>query len=476
MKAGQKIFYLSLGDGLSKVLYFLSFVYLARVLGVEGYGVLEFSVSIVAYFLLLADSGMEIWGMRAIAQGQDFRLLIGKILPMKSLLALFSMVVLIGLLPFLPNYPSLKLILLLYGVSLFAQALSLKWVLMGQERYFNVGCGLALSQIIFALGVVITVKGSSQLVWVPIFKIVADLFLAGYFGGVVFLAEGWGHIPFTLTNALEVLRPSVTMGATQTLGILNYNFDTIILGLMLGPVAVGLYGAAYKPITAMLAIPLMVFLGLLPILSRAYMENEDFFRGIVFRLQKISALVILPCGVLATFSAPHIIELLYGKGFQESVIALQVLSWSFVLVVLRGVYRQALLAIGQQVKDLTCAGVSAGVNIFLTVILIPMYGMVGAAVATVLSDIAWFGLISYYAHTYIDVRSHLKIFGIPILGIGLMVLLIWSTASYFWGLQIFVGSATYLMVLFFLREPELLAILGRPGFPALSLKHLPKVG
>lgn len=476
MKTGEKILYLSLGDGISKALYFLSFVYLARVLGVEAYGVLEFSVSIVAYFLLLADSGLEIWGMRAIAQGKDFRELIGRVLPIKTLLAVLSITLLIVLLPFLPNYPALKTILLLYGLSLFAQALSLKWVLMGQERFFNVGCGLALSQIIFALGVFFSVEGSAELWWVPIFKIVADLVLAGYFGGVVFITDGWGNIPFTLTNSFEIMRPSLTMGATQTLGILNYNFDMILLGVLLGPVAVGLYGAAYKPVTAMLAVPLMVFLGLFPILSRTYMENSEFFPSFVLRLQKLTFLLILPCGVLSTFLSGQIIEMLYGEGFHQSVVALQVLSWSMVLVVLRGVYRQSLNAIGQQNKDLKCAGVSAAVNIFLTILLIPAFGIVGAATATLLSDVIWFSLITFYANTCIGGQGNFKYLGIPLLGVGVMTIVLWFAESYFWGLQILIGFGVYIAILFLFREPEFLAILRRQGISGLSLKHLPKLG
>ncbi len=54
------IFKLSLWDFAAKTAYFLAFIYLARVLGVSSYGVLEFAISVIAYFLLIAEGGLEV--------------------------------------------------------------------------------------------------------------------------------------------------------------------------------------------------------------------------------------------------------------------------------------------------------------------------------------------------------------------------------------------------------------------------------
>ena len=56
----RNILKLAAGDFLAKTLYFFSFVYLARVLGVNTFGVLEFANSLLTYLLLMADAGLEI--------------------------------------------------------------------------------------------------------------------------------------------------------------------------------------------------------------------------------------------------------------------------------------------------------------------------------------------------------------------------------------------------------------------------------
>jgi len=80
----RNILRLSVGDFLAKTLNFLAFVYLARVLGVASYGVLEFASSILTYFLLLADGGLELWATREAAEGRDLRELAARVVPLRG--------------------------------------------------------------------------------------------------------------------------------------------------------------------------------------------------------------------------------------------------------------------------------------------------------------------------------------------------------------------------------------------------------
>ncbi len=64
MNPFRNTLWLSLGDVIAKTLNFLAIVYLARTLGVAGYGELEFAITIITYFALLADGGLEIWSTR----------------------------------------------------------------------------------------------------------------------------------------------------------------------------------------------------------------------------------------------------------------------------------------------------------------------------------------------------------------------------------------------------------------------------
>lgn len=138
MNPFRNIFRLFLGDPLSKTLNFLAFIYLARILGAANYGILEFAISIMTYFLLFGDGGLDLWATREAAQGKDLRQLVPRVLSLRLVLAIGVFVILVLLVPVFPDYPGLRIVLLLYGLTLPTQALNLKWVFMGQEKMLHV--------------------------------------------------------------------------------------------------------------------------------------------------------------------------------------------------------------------------------------------------------------------------------------------------------------------------------------------------
>ena len=83
----RNILKLSLGDFFAKTFNFIAFLYLARVLGVTSFGTLEFAVTILTYFTLLADGGLEFWSTREVAHTGDVRQLVQRIVPLRLILA-----------------------------------------------------------------------------------------------------------------------------------------------------------------------------------------------------------------------------------------------------------------------------------------------------------------------------------------------------------------------------------------------------
>jgi O-antigen/teichoic acid export membrane protein len=401
MNPFKNIFRLSVGDFLAKTLYFLAFIYLARVLGVSSYGVLEFALSILTYFLVLADGGLELWATREAARGQKAEQLAAQIMPLRLALTAVTFGVLLALLPFLPAYPYLRPVLLLFGLTLFAQAFNLKWVFMGRERMSHVAVGLLVAQVIFAVAVFALVRRPEHVVWVPALRLAGDLAMAVYFGRPFVTAHGWPVRGFTRREAGAILKPALVMGLSQGLAFMSYNFDSLLLGLLVGARAVGWYGAAYKPITALLAVPVTYYTGLFPTLSRTYQQSEAAFRHMVARSLRLTAMMALPVGIGGSFLAGPVIGLLFGPDYANSVLPLQILSWAAVMVILRGNFRHSLNAAGRQDLDLRCAGSAIAMNVGLNLIFIPRYGIVGAAATTLVTEIFWLGLAFYYFNRHV---------------------------------------------------------------------------
>lgn len=454
MSSYRNILKLSAWDMIAKAAYFLACLYLARIMGVEHYGVWEFSISVMAYFLLIADLGMEVWATREATKGGDIPALVGKVVPLRLIGATVALGILLAILPLLPEFPQLHTVLVVFGLTLFLQAANLKWVFMGQERMATAGKGLALTQLVFAGGIVVMVRSPNDLIWAPLVKGLGDLAAVSFFGRQFLSTYGFGRINFRLSESSSILRHALPMGVSNGLGLLSYNCDTLLLGFLSGPNAVGLYNAAYRPVTAVLALPLTYFQGLFPLLSRKHHEDRQGFIGTLRRSLGIAGLIALPIGVSGMFLGAPVLDLLFGPAYLQANTALQVLVWSAVLVILRGSYRQAFMACGRQTLDLRCAGISAAFNVGLNVLLIPPYGIIGAAAATVIGDCIWLTLAVLYCNRYVVPVPILEHVSKPLVASVLMGGAFIAFASLHWVSQAVLAWLVYLVSLWLMGEKE----------------------
>ena len=284
-------------------------------------------------------------------------------------------------------------------------------------------------------------------------RLVSDAALTCYFG-VVYFRQRPLRIPWTLRRAREILQPALTIGAAQAMGLLNYNFDSVLLGFLSTARTVGLYNAAYKPVTIALALPLTYFIGLFPALSRTHAEGPAVFRPLVERSLRLSALMVVPLAVGGTLLAQPIILLLYGANYAQSAQVLSILIWSAVLVILRGSYRHSLIAAGHQGLDLRCAILASCVNVGLNLLLIPRFGMIGAAAATVAGDAVWFVMAFVSFERRVMPLNPLPYVARPVLAGAAMAACLLLLPSLFWIERAMLSVIVYFLVLLILREPE----------------------
>jgi O-antigen/teichoic acid export membrane protein len=105
--------------------------------------------------------------MREAAKGRNLQSLIALIVPLRLLLATGSFAALFVLVPLFPDYPDLRMILLLSGLSLFAHAVSLGWIFLGQKKMARVAAGAVLPRMAFAAAIFALVHSREQTKWAP---------------------------------------------------------------------------------------------------------------------------------------------------------------------------------------------------------------------------------------------------------------------------------------------------------------------
>jgi O-antigen/teichoic acid export membrane protein len=166
-----------------------------------------------------------------------------------------------------------------------------------------------------------------------------------------------------------------------------------MLSMMKGDAVVGWYNAAYYLVQGFKPLPQLVMGALFPLMSFSFVSSKESLKRIFEKAFKYLFILGLPMAVGITLFADKIILLIYGHDFQNSIIALQILSWDVLLVFLYGCISFLLVSINRQHQMAFFAGCTALINIILNLILIPTYSYIGSAFATIAAES--FLLVSY---------------------------------------------------------------------------------
>jgi len=379
--------FLALGSGeaLSRIIAFGATIYIARVLGADGYGVIAFAVGVNLYLSKIADFAIEWVGSKEIAAHRDSlkqltSALMGARLALAVVLTASSVLVVHFLMPDPERY-----VLELYFLTMIPIAASTKWVHMGLEDARPVGLARVLGESL-GLAIVLLVMSRTAGLWVPPVAQIASESLVALLLFYVLKQRGYHFgLAWDLETALPVFRAAFPLLVHIMLGLFIYNSDLIFLRLFRNSEQVGLYAAAYTLISFLSNLGMSYGMSLLPTLTRqgsGTVEEKALYHTALAQVFAIS----FPVSVGGCLLASDIIALSFGDQYTGSVLALQVLIWSIPLSIFRYVPWAAL--IGRERQDLLMKAIFYGAlaNIVLNCLLIPFYGMLGAALATVITE------------------------------------------------------------------------------------------
>jgi len=379
----SNFFHLSTGELLARLLAFAAFAHLARVLGSTGFGRLGFVMTVATYLQIPVLQGFDSVGMRDVARdGGLLRRYAGSILVMRLLAAVGTFAAVA-----VTVHSEIRPLLLLFSLTLFPQAVSLKWAFQAVERNRPVAAANIASQLVFAGGA-FTIAGPSDLLRAPV-AVVAGEAVAALLLGVLFLRQfGW---PLPGVSA-RLFRESLPLAASSVLGTLLFNFDVLALAWFQPASAVGLYTAVYK-LVLLFATPLTLFqISMLPTLARS---DGDLGRTAAPVLRYL-AVVFLPLPFVGLLVAPQLLTLLYGAEYSGGSAALQILLASLPWMAFRSLFRIILVSYRLQRLDLRTVLAGTLANMAVDLALVPRWGVAGAAVATLSSELAIFGMSYYY--------------------------------------------------------------------------------
>ncbi len=196
----------------------------------------------------------------------------------------------------------------------------------------------------------------------------------------------FGDWRITLERSRRLLSDSWPLILSGLSVAIYMKLDQVMLGEMSGDGAVGIYTSATKLTEIWYMIPMIIVSSVFPAMVQSKENDEGLYYRRITRLFSVMAAVSLPIALPMSLASNWLVIQLYGINYQAAGPVLAVHIWAS-LFVFYGV-AQGPWDLAENLTRLAMVRIVIGaiVNIGLNVWLIPRYGALGAAIATVVSQ------------------------------------------------------------------------------------------
>lgn len=393
------------GDLLYHLVNFLAGILIARSLGNEGYGRFSFIFVYLSFFEIIVQFGLNSVLTRELAQDKErasqllgnailLRLaLVGAVFP-PALLLVKSL-----------GYPlSVQQGVLLASFQLFLTLRSI------YETIFRVNLLMIYPVLwngvraLINLALVGAVASFFPRVWLFILVFLVSGLVG--FVGLASFSRRFIRITFRpdwnlVTHLIKESAPLVISGY---LTLLYCRIDVLMLSKMKGFSDVGYYSVATRLTEPLDMIASSLTISLLPLFSRAFKENRKDFEEFARKAFLGLSLVGLPLALGGTLVAQDLILFFFGSPYASSGTTLAILFWYNFFGFLSTLLVNLLMASGRQVMDSWFSLLLLLANVGMNLWLIPQFSFNGAAIATVITEVAGTALMFTYLSRHSAIR------------------------------------------------------------------------
>jgi len=395
-----------LGDGFT----FLLFIILSRDFGQEGIGEYSLAMAITGFFAAISEFGLYHYSIKEMSRCQgalgDYY---GKILSVRIILSVGVFLLLLAFLPFCPFSTETKIIIGLIGayqiIYMIMDGYCALFVASEEMRVAGM-LEFSLRMIIALSGIGICLLGGNLLQVTIAFPAVT-LLLTIATHKLASREHGKPCLAISRESFIHIIRSSATYATANILFILSARIDVILLGFYLGAAAAGIYNVAYRLIFIFMVITHFASVSIFPLASRLFIESRDNFFAFYQNTLNLLILICIPASLILWLAAPDIITIFFGAEFKQSIIILRILAPLFFLTMMENILATFLMSCEKEKERTTGYWLTAWTNIIGNLILIPLYGCAGAAIATLISKVLQTG---YYFYKLTS------LFGLPRIG------------------------------------------------------------
>lgn len=406
----KNVFWLGVGQFGSRFIRAAITIYAARVLGASEYGVFSYALGASSFFMIFSDIGISsILNREVSKKPEEGEKYFATIFIIKLVLLAFTSGLIIFMAPMAIKIE--KAALLLPFVALLTIFDGLREL---ANSFFNGKEKMELgAYITLVANIGVTLFGFIGLYLAPTSLMLLQIYTAGSFFGflttIYFLKKEYAGIIKNFSKKLiwPIIEAAWPMAAGGIVGSFMFNVDILMMGWWRTSAEIGFYSAAQKIVGILYILGGLLATAVSPAFFRIIHEGDKEKISIATaKIMLIVLLVALPMSVGGIILSEQIINLIFGNSYSGSIPVFMVLISSLLIIYPFSILNNIVFAYNKQAKMLGYAVIATLANVVLNSFLIPKFGGVGAAIATVFAN----GLNVFFLWKMVKNLNGFKIF------------------------------------------------------------------
>ncbi len=448
----KNFMYQSMYQILTMILPLVTSPILSAALGAEGVGIYTYVTTIESYFVLVANLGIYKYGTREIAKVQSNREEVSRVFREIWILhALLSIAVGFLYIFYIVMAGEYLLFFSISFLGYIASAANLGWLFAGMEDFRKITIRDAAVKVAAFFLIIILVKDETDLAAYFWLMSICSLLAVSFYW--VLYREYIDKVKVDVRGICRHFRGMLVLFIPLLLESLFNSMDKVMLGVFCSKAEVGYYGNAEK---ALICKRLIYSLSIVLLPKMSYlisMKNREEYDRLM--KQSVGLIILLSSvfGLGTAAVAKEFSEVFWGADFAACADLIIIMSAAIPGTMAANTIReQYLIASGNERKYLFAAGTGTLVNLVLNLLLIPRYGAVGAAIATLASEYTVCIVQIIVVRKDIPIVSYLRGNGIYLLfGIVMFAVVRWSAGRMSGGVaallaEIALGGCVFVMM------------------------------
>lgn len=365
-------------------------IWMARYLGPQQFGLLSFAMAFVGIFSAIPSLGLQGIVVRdVLLVPEEETLTIGTSAILQLIAGTLAYLMLLGSIGYVRPDDTIAfgVTSILGSMMLFeASKVAVYWFEAKVESKYIVWVQNATFLTFAAIKIVLILEGLTltAIVWASLGETIITSILMVMV--MVLRGPALGSLRFSVHRGIELIRDSWPLMFSGMAVIFYMKIDQIMIGQMIGDSELGIYSAAARLSEIWYFIPMIISASVFPRIVDAKRIDNNLYKDHLQSLYDLMVVFSIAVAIPMTFLSEPIIYLLYGEEYSKAGTILSVHIWASTFVFFGVASEKWFIIENKQVLSLLRTFLGATINVALNFWLIPSFGAVGAAYATVISQ------------------------------------------------------------------------------------------